>query len=161
MPTKLLESWFEIWAKNYNISDKLSVAIRPHTAGSELLELNVRDRSGTKVGNVIFDTIQDRRDRCILSMRDQNTFKDEFRKKRFMTLIHIFLIHRYKAESVHYVSPTEDNEKQTKGMKKFGVYDEVNVEVGDIIVATVNADCVASLLDPDEVELGKLITKAK
>jgi isocitrate lyase len=76
-----------------------------------------------------------------------------------MTLIHLFLIYRYKANSVHYVSPTEDNQKQTAGMQALGIYTEVNTEVGDIIVAVVNQERVKSLLETDRLELTKLITK--
>jgi isocitrate/methylisocitrate lyase len=35
----------------------------------------------------------DRRGRNILSIRDQNTFDTALRKKRLMTLIHLFLVH--------------------------------------------------------------------
>ena len=59
--------------------------------------------------------------------------------------------------SVHYVSPNEDNERQSAGMKALGIFDDVNNEVGHIIVAPVNAERVASLLDPDRVELARLI----
>ena len=160
VPPRILEKWLEIWAEYYKIPEALRVQLRPHTAGSELLELNVLDESGTKIADVIFGTIHDRRGRNILSVRDQNTFKEEYRKKRLMTLMHLFLIHRYKSASVHYVSPTEDNQKQTKGMKKLGIYDEVNTEVGHIIVAGVNLELVKKLLNPDQVELTKLITKS-
>ena len=50
-------------------------------------------------------------------MRDQNTFDESLRKKRLMTLVHLWLVHRYKADSVHYVSPTEDNQYQAAKMK--------------------------------------------
>ena len=76
-----------------------------------------------------------------------------------MTLIHLFLIHRYKAASVHYVSPTNDNQKQTEGMKKLGIYSDVNTEIGDIIVAGVNTERIKVLLNPDQLELKKLIFK--
>jgi isocitrate/methylisocitrate lyase len=56
---------------------------------------------------------QDRRGRNILSVRGQNTFEEALRKKRLMTLVHLWLVHRYKSDSVHYVSPTEDNRYQT------------------------------------------------
>ena len=59
---------------------------------------------------------------------------------------------------MHYVSPNEDNERQAAGMKALGIFDEVNSEVGHIIVAAVNADRVAALLNTDRVELEKLIT---
>lgn len=158
VPVSLLDSWLEIWSKQYN-HGKLRAKIRPHTAGSELLALKVIDESKEKVADVIFDTILDRRGRCILSIRDQNTFNVDYRKKRLMTLIHLFLTHRYKAESVHYLTPTEDNEYQTKGMKALGIYSEVNSEIGDIIVTAVNSERVNSMLNPDEVELRKLIAK--
>ncbi|MCA9264262.1 MAG: isocitrate lyase, partial [Planctomycetales bacterium] len=74
-----------------------------------------------------------------------------------MTLIHLFLIHRYKFVSVHYVSPNEQNEKQATRMKALGIYDEVTSEVGHIIVASINPDRVAELLSSDRVALKTLI----
>ena len=159
VPTKLLESWFEIWAQHYAVEGPLRIRLRPHTAGSELLELNLLGASNNKLADVIFAAIKDRGDRSILSVRDQNTFALELRKKRLMTLMHLFLVHRYKAVSVHYVSPTDDNEKQTKGMQSLGIYDEVNTEIGDIIVAAVNQQKVRELLDPGQVQLNELIAK--
>lgn len=160
LPPKVLESWLEMWTKQYHIKDSLSVKLRPHTAGSDLLELNVFNDAKTKVANVIFATIQDRKDKTIISIRNQNTFLKELRKKRLMTLIHLFLIHRYKAQSVHYVSPTDDNQRQTQGMKKLGIYSDVNTEIGDIIVAAVNTERVKELLNPDLAELKRLISKS-
>ena len=61
---------------------------------------------------------------------------------------------------MHYVSPNEDNEKQTTAMKGLGIFSEVNSEVGHIIVASVNPDRVSALLNPDRVELEKLIAKS-
>ncbi len=60
---------------------------------------------------------------------------------------------------MHYVSPNEDNEKQATGMKAMGIFDEVNSEVGHIIVAPVNAARLEALLNTDRVELEKLIEK--
>jgi isocitrate lyase len=160
LPPKLLEDWLGMWREHYGVEQPLRVKLRPHTAGSELLELKVYDEA-QKVANVIFATIQDRRKRNILSIRDQNTFDEELRKKRLMTLIHLFLINRYKAVSVHYVSPTDDNLKQTEGMKALGIYDEVNTEVGQIIVAGVSAKQLKALLSPDQEALQKLILKNK
>ncbi len=159
VPPKVLEQWLDIWSEHYNFPGALHVELRPHTAGSDLLELNVLDASKTKVADIIFATIQDRHKRNILSVRDQNTRHREFRQKRLMTLIHLFLIHRYRAISVHYVSPTDHNQKQTAGMKVLGLFDEVNTEIGDIIVAGVNANQIKELLKPDQIELKNLITK--
>ena len=160
VPPSLLEKWLEIWTQEHQIPRALRVELRPHTAGSDLLGLNVLDESGTKVAGVVFATIQDRRGHTILSIRDQKTFDTSLRKKRLMTLLHLFLIHRYKVVSVHYLTPTDDNHKQTEGMKAMGIFDEVNDEVGQIIVADVNAARVQELLAPDGVELRKLITNA-
>ncbi len=55
-----------------------------------------------------------------------------------MTLIQLFLIHRYHAGSVHYVTPTEDNLSQTQRMKDLGIFTVVRSEIGQIIVADVD-----------------------
>jgi isocitrate lyase len=158
VPTKLLEDWLEEWRVHYDIEGPLRVRLRPHTAGSELLELSVVS-DATKVADVVFATIQDRRGAKFLSVRDQNTYDEALRRKRLMTLVHLFLIHRYKAVSVHYVSPTEDNEYQASKMQVHGLFTDVHSEIGHIIVATVNAERVAELLAPDREALGKLIRK--
>ncbi len=49
--------------------------------------------------------------------------------------------------------------KQAAGMQKLGIYDEVNSEIGHIIVARVNADRVQGLLKSDRVDLESLIAK--
>jgi len=159
VPPSLLGKWLGIWTQEHQIPRALRVELRPHTAGSDLLGLNVLDESGTKVAGVVFATIQDRRGHTILSIRDQETFDTSLRKKRLMTLLHIFLIHRYKAVSVHYLTPTDDNHKQTEGMRAMGIFDEVNEEVGQIIVADVNTARVQELLASDGVELKKLIER--
>ncbi len=157
VPTKLLEEWLVAWAGHHQIGFPIKVSLRPHTAGSELLELSVSKANGEKVANVIFATIVDRRGRNILSVRDQNTFDTALRKKRLMTLIHLFLIHRYRAHSVHYVSPTEDNRYQAQKMKSHGLYTDVHDEVGQIIVAEVDADSIKLLLAADRTRLDDLI----
>jgi isocitrate lyase len=94
-------------------------------------------------------------------VRDQNTFAEALRKKRLMSLVHLFLIHRYRAGSVHYVTPTEDNRYQTRKMKSHRIFSDVHEEVGHIIVAEVDHDSIAELLGEDRVELGKLIDKTR
>jgi isocitrate lyase len=81
------------------------------------------------------------------------------RRKRLMTLAHLFLIHRYKAGSVHYLSPSDDNRRQTERMKALGIFGSVNTEAGLIIAATVEGRRIAELLNPDRVALRKLIAK--
>jgi isocitrate lyase len=161
VPPALLENWLEMWCAEHDLAGPYGVSLRPHTAGSELLELSVLDPSSEKAANVVFAHILDRSQNDILSVRDQNTFDTSVRKKRLMTLIQLFLIHRYKAVSVHYVSPTEDNEFQAQKMTEMGIFSEAHVEVGQIIVASVNATRVKDLLSPDQDELVKLIAKKK
>jgi len=160
VPKKLLEEWLALWSEHYRLQDPLRVELRPHRAGSELLELGIFGKAGQSLANVVFAPIQDRHGRSILSVRDQNTFEGALRQKRLMTLIHLFLVHRYKADFVHYVSPTDDNQYQTAKMKAHGIFRSVNTEVGQIIVAEVDSARVAELLAADRVELGKLIRKA-
>ena len=45
-------------------------------------------------------------------------------------------------------------------MKAMGMFDAVNDEVGEIIVADVNSGCVQELLGSDQVELRKLVGNA-
>ncbi|MGD8397107.1 MAG: isocitrate lyase ICL2 [Candidatus Eiseniibacteriota bacterium] len=159
VPTRLLADWLGTWAEYHGIGDGLRVELRPHTAGSELLELGVIDPSDRQLANVVFANIQDRRGEQILSVRDQNTFDERLRRKRLMTLVHLYLIHRYKARSVHYVSPTDDNRYQTQRMKHHGIFSDVHDEVGQIIVADVDPGRIAELLAPDGEALRKLIDK--
>ena len=159
VPKKLLEEWLAMWTQHYEIPGALRVQLRPNSAGSELLELGVYDKGEEKLANVIFAPIHDRRGRSILSVRDQNTFAESLRKKRLMTLVHLFLVHRFKADSVHYVTPTEDNQYQVAKMRSHGIFREVNTEVGQIIVAEVDHQQISELLAPDQEALGRLIRK--
>jgi isocitrate lyase len=159
VPAKLLEEWLALWAKHHQIRGSLRVGLRPHTAGSELLELTLSNTSGEKVANIIFAVIADRRGRNILSVRDQNTFEGTLRQKRLMTLNHLFLIHRYKIWAVHYVSPTDDNRYQAHKMKTHGLFSDVHDEVGHIIVADVSAEGVKALLSADRHRLNALIQR--
>jgi isocitrate lyase len=157
VPPKLLDEWIDMWRAHNGIGDALTASLKPHSAGSELLELAIVNPRGEKVANVIFDTIHDRRNRSILSVRDQNTFDLGLRRKRLMTLNQLFLIHRYKIDSVHYLTPTADNHRQTARMMARGLFSAVNEEVGEIIVADVNKDRLKQLLEPDHTALRALI----
>jgi isocitrate lyase len=159
VPRKLLADWLEMWAKHYKLPIRLRVHLRPHTPGSEVLEVGLFNESDERMANVVFANIHDRKGRSLLSIRDQNTFDERLRKKRLMDLVHLFLIHRYKAASVHYVSPTEDNRYQAQKMKSHGIFSDVHSEVGDIIVAEVSKERIAQLLEADRAALGRLIDK--
>ena len=159
VPTKLLEQWLAMWTKHHQIPGPLRVGLRPHTAGSELLELTLSKTNGEKVANIIFAVIADRRGRNILSVRDQNTFDSALRQKRLMTLNHLFLVHRYKIWAVHYVSPTDDNRYQAQKMSTHGLFSDVHDEVGHVIVADVSTEGVKALLAPDRDRLNALIQR--
>jgi isocitrate lyase len=159
VPPRLLEGWLEIWAKFYNLGQGFHVQLRPHRSGAELLELNILDDKHEKAANAVFSYIHDLRGKNILSFRDHNTFESHLRQKRLMTLLHLFLIHRYKSDSVIYVNPTPDNLKQSQGMRGMGIYSGVSTEIGDVITATVNPERVKELLAPDQAALKSLIFK--
>jgi isocitrate lyase len=158
VPTKVLEGWLTTWATEWDQPGALRVELRPHTAGSDLLELRVLDAEDASLANVIFASIVDRRGRSILSIRDQNT-APAVRRKRLMTLIQLFLIHRYRAGSLHYLTPTEDNRSQTRRMEELGIFTVVRTEIGQIIVADVNRELVGELVRPDGARLAELIQK--
>jgi isocitrate lyase len=158
VPPKLLAGWLVRWAEVHEVAGELQVSLRPHAAGSEVLELAVSDPSGERLANVIFATIEDRRGRTILSVRDQHT-DPRLRRKRLMTLLHLFLIHRYRAAAVHYLTPTDDNHRQAERMRELGIFETVSDEVGDIIVAEVNEAFVRELVGAESPAFERLIAK--
>jgi isocitrate/methylisocitrate lyase len=158
VPRALLDEWLAVWSSHWDRPGRIQAELRPHTAGSDLLEVRAVDASGEVLANVIFASIVDRRGRSILSIRDQNT-APAIRRRRLMTLVQLFLIHRYHAGSVHYVTPTEDNLSQTERMMDLGIFTVVRTEIGQIIVADVNRDRVAELVRPDGEKLAALIHK--
>ena len=160
LPPKVLDEWLKIWAGYNQAAVALRAQLRPVAAGSDFLELSLWNDS-QKVANVVFADVQDRHGHKLLSIRDQNTFDVSLRKKRLMTLAHLFLIQRYKVGSVHYLSPTEDNQHQTEKMKALGIFSSVNTEAGLIIVAGVNQRRIADLMNPDHVAIRELIAKPR
>jgi isocitrate lyase len=77
-----------------------------------------------------------------------------------MTLVQLFLIHRYRAGSLHYLTPNEDNRLQTQRMQDLGIFTVVRTEIGQIIVADVNRERVSELIRPEGDSLTELIRKA-
>jgi isocitrate lyase len=159
VPTSLLESWLAIWRDRWDHEGALRVELRPHVAGSDLLEIRVADAEGASMADVVFASIVDRRGRTILSVRDQNT-NAAVRRRRLMMLIQLFLVHRYGASSVHYLTPTADNAAQTERMRELGLFSTVQTEIGQIIVGQVDRARVAVLVAPDSPALGDLIRTA-
>ena len=159
VPPKLLEEWLKLWAEQNQLSPDYRVQLRPVAAGSDFLELSIWNGSTDKAANLIFADVHDRHGHKLLSIRDMNTFDVSLRKKRLMTLAHLFVLHRYKAGLVHYLSPTEDNQHQAQKMKRLGIFSKVDTEAALIIVASVDAARISELLNPDRVALRKLIAK--
>lgn len=162
VPKKLLEEWLALWAEHYQLGETLRVQLRPRRAGGEVLELGIygaREGGEELLANVLVDPIKDRHGRSILTVRDQNTFAAALRQKRLMTLVHLWLVHRFKAEAVYYVTPTEDNVYQTEKMKSHGIFSNVHEDVGEIVVADVNQTRIEELLAPGREALMRLIRK--
>jgi isocitrate lyase len=159
VPKKLLEEWLAMWSDYYQLGETLRVQLRPRRAGSDVLDLGIYGDGDEPLANVVVDPIKDRHGRSILTVRDQNTFAEKLRKKRLMDLIHLWLIHRFKAEIVYYVTPTEDNIYQTEKMKSHGIFRDVQQDVGEIVVADVNQPRIEELLAPDHEALMRLIRK--
>ncbi len=153
---RVLQDWLVAWAERWERPSPPQVELRPHTAGSDLLELRIVDRDGTTLADVIFASIHDRRGRSILSVRDQNT-DPSVRRRRLMTVAQVFLMYRYKAESVHYLTPTDDNAAQTQRMHELGIFASVTTEVGHIIVADVDRARVGALAAADRTAMAELI----
>jgi isocitrate lyase len=158
VPPKTLAGWLGEWSEYNKIDTPMRVVLRPHTAGTDLLELSILGPDDDKMANIVFSTLQDRRGSVILSVRDQNTFDTSLRRKRLMTLLHLFLIHRYKASQIHYLRPTEDNHGAAASMTKRGLFSNTSDEVGDIIVADIDTAFIASLVKPGSPERKDLIT---
>ncbi len=158
VPPKVLTDWLVPWREQNGIADDLRVQLRPHTPGSQILELGVYNPADEKLANIVFSEMEDRAGRRFLSVRDQNTFDTNLRRKRLMTLMHLFLIHRYKAKAIHYLAPTDDNRAAAEALTRRGLFSSNHDEVGDIIVADINVAAVANLVKPDSPERQAIIT---
>ena len=159
VPPKVLSDWLQIWAEHNQMPAGWRAQLRPVAAGSDFIELSILNDAEEKVGNIIFADVYDRRGHKLLSIRDMNTYDPGLRKRRLMTLAHLFLIHRYKTVQVHYLSPTEDNEHQALKLQRLGIFGDVNTEAGLIIVAAVNPARISELLNQDKEALRRLIWK--
>ncbi|MEX1172618.1 MAG: isocitrate lyase ICL2 [Chloroflexota bacterium] len=149
VPPRVLGEWLATWAAHWQRPAAPTIELRPHTAGSDLLELRVLD-GDVALADIVFASIHDRRGRSIISVRDQTT-DPSVRRRRLMTLVQLFLMHRYRADSVHYLTPTADNEAQTTRMREIGIFTSVTPEVGQIIVAEVDRRRVEELAGADGV----------
>jgi len=142
VPTSELERWLGMWARHWSdqgLYDKghLSVELKERWAGSEEMMLNVFDEASDKIAEITFRVDKDREGRKFLAIKDQNTVK-RFRFKRLMTLMHFFLLHRYKTDLVHYVTPTNDNRISVQHMMDYGVFREARTDDPNVIAIEVN-----------------------
>ena len=159
VPKKLLEEWLALWGEHYNLGEKLSVQFRPLRAAGEVLELGIYGGGEEKLANVLVDPSRTATAAASSRSATRTRSPRQLRQKRLMTLIHLWLIHRFKAEAVYYVTPTEDNIYQTEKMKSHGIFRDVHQDVGEIIVADVNQPRIDELLAPDRAALMRLIRK--
>jgi isocitrate lyase len=137
VPTSVLEKWLGNWAEHWNKQGlyqggALSVELKERWAGSEDMMLNLFDEAQDKIAEIIFRVDKDREGRKYLAVKDQNTIK-KYRSRRLMTLMHFFLLHRYKTDRVHYVTPTNDNRLSVQRMIQNGVFRAARTDDPNII----------------------------
>jgi isocitrate lyase len=158
-PISILEGWLAKWAEHNDVNRALSARLRPQSQGSDILKLEVFDSSNTNLAEVVFTEMCDRADKVFLFIRNQIIYDTDLRRKRLMTLLQLFLIHRYKADIIQYMTPTEDNRQQTNGMKRHELFEDVIEEIGDIIVAHIHKKNVAEILRHDGQGINQIIIK--
>ena len=99
--------------------------------------LNVFAEARDKIAEIIYRVDKDRDGRKFLAVKDQNTVK-KYRARRLMTLMHFFLLHRYKTDLVHYVTPTNDNRVSVRRMIQNGVFRGARTDDPNIIAIEVD-----------------------
>ena len=154
VPTSVLERWLRMWAEHWSglglyKKGDLRVELKERWAGSEEMMLNVFDEVSDKIAELTFRVDKDRDGRKFLAIKDQNTVK-QYRSKRLMTLMHFFLLHRYKTDLVHYVSPTNDNRLSVQHMTHYGVFREARTDDPNIIAIEVNTARAQRIFSTDE-----------
>jgi isocitrate lyase len=142
VPTSVLEKWLSMWVEHWNKQGlykggALSVELKERWAGSEDMMLNLFDEAHDKIAEIIFRVDKDREGRKFLAVKDQNTVK-KYRARRLMTLMHFFLLHRYKTDLVHYVTPTDDNRLSVERMIQNGVFRASRTDDPNIIAIEVD-----------------------
>ena len=154
VPTSVLERWLRMWAEHWSglglyKKGDLRVELKERWAGSEEMMLNVFDEASDKIAELTFRVDKDRDGRKFLAIKDQNTVK-QYRSKRLMTLMHFFVLHRYKTDLVHYVSPTNDNRLSVQHMTQYGVFREARTDDPNIIAIEVNTARAQRIFSADE-----------
>jgi isocitrate lyase len=113
------------------------VELKERWAGSEDMMLNLFDEAKDKIAEIIFRVDKDRAGRKLLAVKDQFTVK-KYRARRLMTLMHFFLLHRYKADLVHYLTPTDDNRLSVQRMMQNGVFRAARTDDPNLIAIEVD-----------------------
>ena len=111
--------------------------------------LNVFDEARDKIAEITFRVDKDREGRKFLAVKDQYTVK-RYRYKRLMTLMHFFLLHRYKTDLVHYVSPTDDNRLSVQRMTHYGVFSEARTDDPNVIAIEVHTSRAQKIFANDQ-----------
>jgi isocitrate lyase len=142
VPASVLERWLRMWTDHWSKHDlydrgDLSVELKERWAGSEEMMLNVFDEARDKIAEIIFRVDIDREGRKFLAVKDQNTVK-KYRNRRLMSLLHFFLLHRYKTDLVHYVTPSGDNRLSVQRMIHNGVFRAARTDDPNIIAIEVD-----------------------
>ncbi|HEX5605416.1 MAG TPA: hypothetical protein VFY96_02815, partial [Candidatus Binatia bacterium] len=127
----------------------LSVELKERWAGSEEMMLNVFDEARDKIAEIMFRVDRDRAGRKFLAVKDQNTLK-KYRSRRLMSLMHFFLLHRYKTDLVHYLTPTDDNRLSVRRMIHNGVFREARTDDPNVIAIEVDTARAQKIFANDE-----------
>jgi isocitrate lyase len=154
VPTSVLERWLRMWGHHWSsqglyTGGDLSVELKERWAGSEEMMLNVFDEARDKIAEITFRVDKDRAGRKFLAVKDQNTVK-KYRSRRLMSLMHFFLLHRYKTDLVHYVTPTDDNRLSVRRMIHNGVFREARTDDPNIIAIEVDTAHAQKIFANDE-----------
>jgi isocitrate lyase len=154
VPTSVLERWLRIWAQHWSeqgllARGELSVELKERWAGSEHMMLNVFDEAHDKIAEITFRVDRDRDGRKYLAVKDQNTVR-KYRSRRLMTLMHFFLLHRYKIDLVYYVAPTHDNRMSVQRMMYNGIFRQARTDDPNIIAIEVDTARAQRIFANDE-----------
>ncbi len=154
VPTSVLERWLRMWTDYWNRQGlydqgELSVEVKERWAGSEEMMLNVFDPARDKIAEITFRVDRDREGRKYLAVKDQNTVK-KYRNRRLMTLMHFFLLHRYKTDLVHYVTPSGDNRLSVQRMIHNGVFRGTRTDDPNVIAIEVDTARAQKIFASDE-----------
>jgi isocitrate lyase len=154
VPTSTLERWLRMWKEHWtkhgvSVRGELSVELKERWAGSEEMMLNVFDEEHDKIAEIIFRVDRDRTGRKFLAVKDQNTMK-KYRNRRLMSLMHFFLLHRYKTDLVHYVTPSSDNRLSVQRMINNGLFHAARTDDPNIIAIEVDTARAQKIFAGDE-----------